>query len=245
MPRPLDRRHSQAICQERHSRHRTGSHDDALLVVGFFLRYLRPIPGSGLSQGRMTRIPRRPLQHRDIQPRLAQTQPKLRSIIERNAQQHTLTRKNRNLTTIHRIVVRSNRLGIPQHQIKLRRPRQRFPILLRTLLRLRKKQAWLFFRVFSRRVIKLNPSMPPLRTNLANLLQKRLNLVVLLPEAREAVPLIDIDTRKKIGNIHHGCCAALGQHLRKSFSANEIAGQAVCQIPAISVVTHVRRDGGA
>ena len=94
-------------------------------------------------------------------------------------------------------------------------------------------------------VVKLNPPVPPLRTNLANPLQKRLNLVVLFPEAREAVPLVDINTGKKIGNIHDGGRAALGQHLRKSFSANEIAGQAVSQISAISVVTHVRRDGGA
>ncbi len=94
-------------------------------------------------------------------------------------------------------------------------------------------------------IVKLNPPVPPLRTNLANPLQKRLNLVVLFPEAREAVPLIDIDTGKKIGNIHHGCRSALGEHLRKSFSANEIAGQTVSQISAISVVTHVRRDRGA
>ena len=72
-----------------------------------------------------------------------------------------------------------------------------------------------------------------------------LDFVVLFPESREAVPLVDINAGKKIRDIHDGCCAAFGEHLRKSFSANEIAGQAVSQICAISVVTHVRRDGGA
>src|SRR5579862_8896737 len=193
----------------------------------------------------MTRIPRRLLQHRDIKPSLAQPPPKLRSIIERNAQQHALAGKNRNLAPIHPIVVRRNRLGIPQHQIQLRRPRQRFAVFLRTLLRLKKREARLRVGLLARVIVKLNPPVPPLRTNLANPLQERLNLVVLFPEPREAVPLIDIDTRKKIGDIHHGGRSAFGEHLRKSFSANEIAGQTVCQISVISAVTHVRRDGGA
>src|ERR1700722_8893386 len=193
----------------------------------------------------MARIPRRLLQHRDIESSLAQPPPKLRSIIERDTQQHALARKNRNRAAIHRIVVRSNCFRIPQHQIQLRRTRQRFAILLRALLRLGEKQTRLLLRVFSRRVIKLNPPVPPLRTNLANPLQERLNLVVLFPEPREAVPLIDIDTRKKIGDIHHGGRSSFGEHLRKSFSANEIACQTVSQISAISLVTHVRRDRGA
>src|SRR6516164_8576101 len=158
----------------------------------------------------MTWIPRRPLEHRDIETSLAQPPPKLRAIIERDAQQDALARQNRNLTPIHRIVVRRNRLGIPQHQFKFRRPRQRFAISLRSLLRITKKKPGLRLRLLPRSVIKLNPPVPPLRADLANPLQKPLNFPLLLPEAGEAVPFVDVHSGKKIGNVDNGGGAALG-----------------------------------
>ena len=175
----------------------------------------------------MPRIACGPLQHGDVETGFAQAATEFRAIVEGNTQQDALAGENGDRAPVYGVVVRSDSLGIAQYQIEFRRARQGFAVFLRRLLGLREEQVRLLICLFARLIVEFDPAVPALRTDLADALQKFLDFVVLFPEPREAFPLIDVHSGKKIGNVDHCRGAAFRKHLRKSFSTNEIAGKTV------------------
>jgi len=71
-------------------------------------------------------------------------------------------------------------------------------------------------------IVILNPVVPALRADAANLLKETFDFVVLLPEPRKALPVVYVHSCEQIGYFHHACGAAMRQHGRQRFGALEV-----------------------
>jgi len=148
-----------------------------------------------------------------------------------NRKQNALARQNRNRATFQGIVRWGNFLRALQQSRKFRRPRQRLAVFLGSRSRSRAgPQPLPFALIFigvPLLVVKLNPVMPALRADSADLLQVLLDRILLGPVTRESFPIINVHAREQVGDFHSPCRPAMRQHGGKPLGSGQIFGQPV------------------
>jgi hypothetical protein len=161
-----------------------------------------------------------------------------------NRKQNTLARQYRNRPALHRIVGRRDFLRAPQQSRKFRRPRQRLAIFLgsRSCTGPQPLPFALVFIGVPLTVVKLNPVMPALRADSANLLQIFLDGFLFRPVPRQTLPIVNVHTREQVGDLYGPGRATMRQHCGKPLGSGQIFRQAVshrCQA-AVGTIRSIR-----
>lgn len=146
-----------------------------------------------------------------------------------NRKQNTLARQNRNRTTFHGIVRWGNFLRASQQRRQFRGSCERLAVFLDSHSRAG-SQPLPFAPIFIGApllVVKLNPVMPALRADSADLLQVFLDRILLGPVTRKSLPIVNVHAREQVSDFHSPCRSAMRQHGGKPLGSSQIFRQPV------------------
>ena len=76
--------------------------------------------------------------------------------------------------------------------------------------------------------------VPALRADAANLLKENFDFVLVFPEFREVLPVVDVHSCQQVCHFHCTGGAAMRQHGGERFGMLEVFGDAMCQRRAIA-----------
>jgi hypothetical protein len=176
-------------------------------------------------QRRMPRIPRSPFQPININPGRNQPMPNFRIRLLRHGQQHAFAGKYRNHPILHQIVRGSYFLSSLKNRPQLRGRRQ---ILANRRHVFRWPQPFPRPRlriVAPLPVVELNPMVPALRADPADLLQVSLDVSLIFPVFRKPFPIVDVHSSQQVRDFHHPRRPALRQHRRQRFCPRKVPRQ--------------------
>jgi len=90
-------------------------------------------------------------------------------------------------------------------------------------------------------IVKLNPAMPTLWTDPANLLQVLLDVVLILPIFRQPLPIVDIHSGQQIGDRQRRATIGHMNHFQPGFAGKQFAQEMIGRADAGGAVIEFSR----
>src|ERR1700730_3175201 len=140
-----------------------------------------------------------------------------------DAQQNAFAGQNWDVKSAYRIAKGRYSLRALQQERERRRVRESLFSRLFFLPLPRWQPAMVFLSVAPLLIVELHPVVPPLWTDLADLPQEALGLIliIVIPILAEPLPAVDVDSREQVRHFQSGRCAAICEHNRKAFGARQ------------------------